>query len=311
MEISVLINQLIQLFILMGVGYFLYKVGIMDADFNKKLTNFVLKVTMPCMIVASVFNSSGDRDYSKIYVSFAVAIVMYLVLPAIGMAVAKIIRCKPENTGIYVFMTVYSNASFMGFPVIESVLGSEALLYAAIFCMIFNITCFSIGVKAINYPEKSDKKMAAKDILLHPGVFSAVIALVIYFINPSLPGVVTGPITSVGKLTSTLAMILMGASLAKIPVKSVFNEVRPYVFILIRQVIMPIVLWPLLKLCIKDAMVLGVTLILLAMPIANMVVMFAIEYDKNEELAAKNVFLSTLSSIALLPLVLFLTYLKL
>lgn len=310
MDIKVLINQLVQLFILMGVGYFLFKVKIMDADFNKKLTNFVLKVTLPCTIIASVFNSSSDRDYSKVYVSFIVAIVMYFGLPVIGMLLAKIIRCKPENTGLYMFMTVYTNASFMGFPVIESVLGSEALLYAAIFCMIFNITCFSIGVKEINYPEKSDKKMKVADILLHPGVFSAVIALVLYFINPSLPDIITGPISSVGRLTSSLAMILMGASLAKIPVKSVFDEFRPYVFILIRQVILPILIWPLLRMCIKDDMVLVVTLILLAMPIANMAVMFAIEYDRDEGLAAKNVFLSTLLSIGSLPLVLYLTYLR-
>lgn len=310
MEISVLINQLIQLFILMGVGYFVYKIKIMDADFNKKLTNFVLKVTLPCMIIASVFEVSDDRDYSKIIVTFIIAIIMYALLPAVGMLIAKIIRCKPENTGIYVFMTIYSNVSFMGFPVIESVLGTTALFYASIFCMIFNITCFSIGVKAINYPEVGNKKISAKDVFLHPGVWSALLAIIIYFINPTLPAVVTGPITSIGKLTSAIAMMLMGASLAKVPLKEVFTEVRPYIFIVIKQVILPVLLWPLLSRVITDPNILGVTMILLAMPIANMVVMFAIEYDRNEELAAKNVFLSTLFSIVLLPLVLALTYLR-
>jgi len=310
MDIWILVNQLIQLFLLMGLGYFLYKVKIMDNDFNKKLTNFVLRVTMPCMIVASVFDSSSDRDYSKVGTSFIVAAIMYLVLPAIGMLVAKVIRCKKDNTGIYVFMTIYSNASFMGFPVMEAVLGTESLFYAAIFCMIFNITCFSIGVKAICYPEKGESKMSFKDVVLHPGVFSALVALVLYFANPKLPAVITGPVTSVGKLTSTLAMILMGASLAKMPVKQVFNEVRAYFFIIIKQVIIPVLLWPLLKLFIKDPIILGVTIILLAMPVANMVVMFSIEYDRNEELAAKNVFLSTVASIILLPLVLALTYLR-
>ena len=121
---------------------------------------------------------------------------------------------------------------------------------------------------------------------------------------------VTGPITSIGKLTSAIAMMLMGASLAKVPLKEVFTEVRPYIFIVIKQVIIPVLLWPLLSRVITDPNISGVTLILLAMPIANMVVMFAIEYDRNEELAAKNVFLSTLFSIILLPLVLALTYLR-
>lgn len=310
MDIMVLVNQLIQLFLLMGLGYFIYKIKIMDADFNKKLTNFVLKVTMPCMIIASVFDVSEDRDFSKIYITFAVAIVMYLVLPVVGIAVAKIIRCKPENTGIYVFMTIYSNISFMGFPVVESLLGTQALFYAAIFCLIFNITCFSIGVKVINHPQKAGSKTSAKDVFLHPGVWSALFAIVIYFINPTIPQVIAGPITSVGKLTSSLAMILMGAALAKVPAKQVINEVRPYVFLVIKQVIIPILVWPLLKLLIKDPTILGVTIINLTLPIANMVVMFAIEYDRNEELAAKNVFLSTLASIVLMPLVLYVTYLR-
>lgn len=310
MEMSVLINQLIQLFLIMGVGYFIYKVGIMDADFNKKLTNFVLKVTLPCMIIASVFDISEDRDINKILMAFAAAIVMYVVLPVIGMIVAKIIRCKPEDTGIYVFMTIYSNVSFMGFPVIESVFGSEALIYAAIFCMIFNVTCFSIGVKVINYPEKTDKKISAKDVFLHPGVWSAVVAIIIYFVNPPLPVVLTGPISSIGKVTSALAMLLMGASLAKIPIKQVFTDVKPYLFIALKQVLIPILAWPLISRVITDRNILGVMLVMLAMPVANMVVMFAIEYDRDEETAAKNVFLSTLFSIVLLPLVLALTYLK-
>ena len=308
MEMSVLINQLIQLFLQMGLGYFLYKVKIMDSDFNKKLTNFVLKVTLPCMIISSVFDVSDDRDFAKVGVSFAAAIAMYLVLPVIGMLIAKVIRSDKDDAGIYTFMTIYSNASFMGFPVIESVLGSEALFYASIFCMIFNITCFSIGVKAINYPGKTDKKMSVKEVLSNPGVFSALIALLLYFINPTFPSVITGPVSSVGRLTSALAMILMGSSLAKIPLGKVFNEVRVYIFIIIKQVIIPIILWPLISFLIKDRMVLGVTLIMLTMPIANMVVMFTIEYDRNEELAAKNVFLSTVGSIVLLPLVLHLTY---
>ena len=288
----------------------LYKVGVMDADFNKKLTNFVLKATMPCMIIASVFEVSEDRDYSKIFITFAAAIAMYALLPIVGMLIAKIIRCKPENTGLYVFMTVYTNASFMGFPVIESVLGPKALFYGAIFCMIFNITCFSIGVKEINYPESSGAKKSLKEIFLHPGVWSAIVAVIIYFIHPTIPRVITGPISSVGKLTSALAMILMGASLAKIPVKQIFSEVRPYVFILIRQVAIPLLAWPVLSMLIADPVILGVTMIILAMPTANMAVMFAIEYDRNETLAAKNVFLSTLLSIVLLPLVLYLTYIK-
>ena len=310
MDIMVIIHQMIKFFILMSVGYTLYKLKVMDSDFNKKLTNLVLRVCNPCMMIASVFSISDDRNLSKVLSVFAVAIVMYAVLPVIGMGVAKLIGAKKENKGIYVFMTIYSNIGFIGFPVIESILGPEALFYAAIFNMMFNITLFTIGVKAINYPDANGEKISIWKIIFHPGVFSAVIAIVLYFVNIKLPDAVTGPIDQLGDITPPLAMLLMGASLAKIPLKKVFNEARAYIFIVVKQIILPILAWFVIKRVISDDMIRAVTLLLLSMPIANSVVMFTIEYDRNEELAAKNVFLSTIASIVLLPLVVYLTYLR-
>ena len=310
MDMTVIITKMIVFFIIMGVGYTIYKIGIMDADFNKKLTNLVLRVTMPCMMVSSAFSVSEDRDIKKVLSVFAIAIIMYSVLPALGMLFAKIIRCKPENTGIYVFMTIFTNVGFMGFPVIEAMLGKEALFYTAIFNMIFNFCLFTVGVKAINYPDKGNNEINIKKVLLHPGVVSAFLAIVIYFSGIKLPGTVTGAIDWIGSITSPVAMLLMGASLAKIPLNKVFNEVRIYFFIIIKQIILPLVAWFALKGIIKDEIILLVTFVMICMPTANTSVMFAIEYNKNEDIAAKNVFLSTLASVVLFPAILAVTYFR-
>jgi len=310
MEMSVIIAQMIKFFIMMSVGYGLFKIGIMDSDFNKKVTNLILRVTMPCMIVASVFNVSEDRDFKKVFFVFGLAIATYILLPIIGMIITKIIRCKKEETGIYVFMTIFTNTGFMGFPVVESMLGSEALFYAAIFNMIFNIMLFTVGVKAINYPNGEKSDSSVKKIITHPGVLSALIALVLYFINIPLHPSITGAIDSIGDVTSPVAMLLMGASLAKVPVKKVFNDARIYIFVIIKQVLLPIVTYIVLKQFVTDIQILLVAFVMIAMPIANTSVMFAIEYDKDEELAAKAVFISTLASVVLFPLVLYLMYFR-
>lgn len=310
MDMTVIITKMIMFFIIMGVGYTIYKIGIMDSDFNKKLTNLVLRVTMPCMMVSSAFSVSEDRDIKKVLSVFAIAIIMYSVLPALGMLFAKIIRCKPENTGIYVFMTIFTNVGFMGFPVIEAMLGKEALFYTAIFNMIFNFCLFTVGVKAINYPNKGNNEINVKKALLHPGVVSAFLAIVIYFSGIKLPSTVTGSIDWIGSITSPVAMLLMGASLAKIPLNKVFNEVRIYFFIIIKQIILPLIAWFVLKGIIKDEIILLVTFVMICMPIANTSVMFAIEYNKNEDVAAKNVFLSTLASVVLFPAILAVTYFR-
>lgn len=308
MDINVIIVQMIKFFIQMGLGYFLFKVNIMDSDFNKKLTNLALRVTMPCLMVSSAFSAGEDRDLGKVLFVFLVAIIVYASFIFIGMLIVKVIRIKIDDAGMYVFMTIFGNVGFMGFPLTEALLGEEAVFYVAIFNMIFNILIFTVGIKAMNYPESSaDHKMSFKDIILHPGIVSAIVAIIIYFIKIPLPGAVTGAISSIGSVTTPIAMLLMGASLAKLPVKSVFNDAKVYIFSLIKLVVIPVLSWLIIKNCIKDEIIAMITLVMIAMPVANSAVMFAIEYEKDEEIAAKNVFISTVLTIISIPVVIYLT----
>ena len=308
MDITVIILQLIKFFIIMGLGYFLFKKGMMDHDFNKKLTNIIVRVTMPFLIVSSVFGVSEDREYGRVLFTFLVAIIMYMALTLIGMAVAKIIKCEIHETGLYVFMTIFGNTGFLGFPLIEAVMGIEAVFYASIFNMIFNMWIFTVGIKAINYPAENGENQANfKKIITHPGILGAVLAIVIYFSNIQVPDIIASTIKTVGGVTSPVAMLLMGASLAKIPVNRLFTDKKIYVFTLLKMIVIPIIGWVVIKACIKDQFIAFVTLIMLSMPVANNSVMFAIEYDKDEETAAKNVFISTLFSIIAIPVVIYLT----
>lgn len=307
MDILVIINQLIKFFIIMGVGYFLYKKGMMDAGFNKKLTNIIIRVTMPCLMVSSVFNAGSDRDYKKVLFVFLVAIIMYASFILLGMLIAKLMGFKKNEKGLYVFMTIFGNTGFLGFPLVEAVLGTEAIFYTSIFNMIFNLCIFTIGIKAIDYPneEKGDPKESIKKVITHPGIIGALLSIIIYFANITFPSIVASTITTIGGVTSPVAMLLMGASLAKIPVSRVFNDVKIYIFTLIKMIVIPAIAAFIIHLFISDELIAYVTLIMIAVPVANNSVMFAIEYNKDEETAAKNVFISTMFSIVSIPVVMY------
>lgn len=303
MEMTVIVNQMIKFFLLMSLGYFLYKVDIFDNHFLKKTTSFMLHVTMPAMIIASALNEEVERNLGVFFTVFLIAAVMFSLLPIVGMVIAKIIGAKMENKGLYVFMIIFSNIGFMGFPIIESMLGAEAVFYTAIFNMLFNVLLFTIGVKAVNYPEKADKK-SLKEIFVRPGVIGALVAVTIYLADIKLPEALQDSIASIGSLTTPLAMLMVGGALAKIPVNKVFNEKRVYVFTIIKQFIIPVLSWFIIKAFIKDEMLRVITLVMMAMPVANTAVMLATEYEKNEELAAKAVFITTITSLISFPLVL-------
>ena len=139
--------------------------------------------------------------------------------------------------------------------------------------------------------------------LLSPGVIASIIALIIYFAHIQLPDVIASTVSMIGDITTPVAMLIIGSTLATIPLKEVFMELKIYPYTLIKQILVPVIVYPILKLFIADPLVLGVTLIMISMPVGNSAVLFATEYDGDVSLAAKAVFMTTLLSIITIPLI--------
>lgn len=303
MDISVIINQLLILFLMILLGYVLYKTHIMTVDFNKQLTRLVLNVTMPALILSSVMDDETSLPTGTVLVTFLVAIVMYLLLPFFAKLIALLIRAPKEQSGIYEFSGIYGNVGFMGFPLISSILGANAMLLTAIFNIIFNLSAFTIGVYVITKGSGQKETISLKN-LLTPGIILSVAAVFVYLLHIRFPMVIVSVTTSVGSLTSPLAMMLIGSTLATMPVREMINEKRTYLFFIIRQILLPLLLWPVMKLFIHDTLLLTVTFIMLIVPVANTSVLFATNYDLDTRLAAKCVFITTLFCVVTIPLML-------
>lgn len=305
MSISIVLNQLIILFILMALGFLLYRIHMMPRDFNRQLTKLLLNVTMPALIINSVLTVEEKASGKTVLFILFLAIIMYLLLPVLGMLLAKILFVPKKQLGLYIFMTVFSNVGFMGFPLINALLGNEAVFYTALFNIIFNLSAFSYGILLVNYGTQNPVRLNFR-LLLSPGILLSLLAVVIYFINIPFPESVREAIGSVGSLTTPLAMLLIGASLSSMNLKEVFSDWRIYPYTLLKQFVLPLSLFPLLKLFIHDELLLGVTLIMLSVPVANTAVLFATEYQADEKLAARTVFITTLSSLISIPVVIML-----
>lgn len=302
MDLQVIILQMIQLFLVIALGYGLLKIKILDVEFNKRLTSLLLSVTTPALIVSSVLSTTLEKDISKITFVFIVGTIIFIVLPILGFIIVKIIKVPTHQQGLYIFMTMFSNIGFMGFPVMKSIFGNEAVFLTAIFNMLFNLLVFTVGIVFMNYHSTAKIKMNARQ-LLSPGVISSLIALLIYLTEIQVPDVIASTITMVGDITTPIAMMLIGSTLATIPLKEVFNEIRVYPFTILKQIIIPIIAYPVLSFFIQDPLILGVSLIMIAMPVGNIAVLFATEYQKDVALAAKTVFMTTLLSIITIPVI--------
>lgn len=294
--------QMVQLFLVIGLGYFLFKVKILDVELNKRLTTLLLTVTTPALIISSVLSTTEYLPFTDILFVFLVGILVYIVSPILGWILVKIMRIPLPQQGLYIFMTVFSNIGFMGFPVMKAIFGNDAVFYTAIFNMLFNLLVFSVGTGIMGYGTGRKMNFNPKD-LLSPGVIASLVALVIYMAKIQFPNVISSTITMIGDITTPIAMLIIGSTLANIPLKEVFSELRIYPYTFIKQVIIPVLAYPVLRLFIQDPLILGVTLIMISMPVANSAVLFATEYDGDVSLAAKAVFMTTLLSIVTIPLI--------
>ncbi len=113
MDIKVVIGQMIVLFALMGLGFLLYRVNILDLNTNSKLTSLVLSVTTPCMVLNSVLCTEKYSDSKTIFTILGIAVVTYVITPFIGVLINKLLHVQKNQTGLYVFMTVFSNIGFI------------------------------------------------------------------------------------------------------------------------------------------------------------------------------------------------------
>lgn len=260
---------------------------------------------MPALMLSSVMKEENSHDMGRVLEMFGLSIVIFAIaLPIISMIIVKILPISKKQQGLYMFMNSFSNVGFMGFPIIHAVFGEGAMLDAAIVNLIFNLAVFTFGITMINYGTEQKDKFNIKK-LLTPGIFSSVIAIIIYFSGITFPQVLSDTCSMIGEITSPIAMIIMGATLGRMDIKAVFSEWKVYPFTAIKQILIPILFWYVLKLFITDEYILGFMMIMLSMPVANTAVLFATEYKNDENLAAKTVFITTLMSLISIPFIMY------
>lgn len=297
-DISVVINQMLVLLILIGVGYLIRMTGLGDYNMQEVITKLILNATAPAMMLSSVSGGQAKGSPMEVLLVFLIALIMYLVLPFIGMGLVKLLKVKKEDINLYIFMTTFSNVGFMGFPVIRSIFGESGVFYTAIFNMIFNLFSFSYGMALMSGKEISKKP---KDYV-NLGIVAAIVTIVLYFMKVPFHPAVHQSIKTLGDATTPFAMIVIGMSLATIPLNTLFEDLRIIPFTIIKQVLVPILSLYLLRPIIKDPLILGVTVIIIAMPVATNCVLFATKFNNNVKVATRGVFITTIASLITIPI---------
>jgi len=301
-----LLQQMIVLFVLMLIGFFVSKKGyISDATF-KQMSWLVVYVACPAMVISGSVNSGKMMEGKELFAALGLTIAIYIVLIIIGLLTPMFLGVPKEDRGVYKVMMIFSNIGFMGFPLIGSLYGTEALLYAALFQIPFNVLIYTYGILVLKKKTDENEKLDLKKIL-NIGVICCIISIVISIFQIETPAFVKNIVSNLSNLTAPLSMMVIGASLTKIRFKDLFTDARLLLFCALKLLVIPVVFLLVLKQFIDNDMVLGVCMVILSTPVASMTAMLAQQYDGNYALASKGVAVSTILSVITMPIVAMIT----
>ena len=291
-------TQVLVLFLIMAVGFLAAKLKWLSEEGIKSVTNLMLYVVTPCMMV-NAFQRPFDPALLKGFLISAAASVGVYVMEIV--IATLLIRDKDEaRKRTLRFGVVFANCGYMAFPLLESLMGSEAVLYGAAFNAVHVVFLWTYGLALMcNGKEKINVRKA----LINPGTVSAVIGLVLFFCSVELPPLLGQPITYLAGLNAPVPMLIIGYYLAHMELRGVLRTGNEYLMLALRLIIIPLLTLGILYVCGVRGKVLTSTVVCVSAPVATMATMFATKYEGDPKFASGTVAVSTLISVVTMTLI--------
>jgi len=291
-----MVNTQSILFLYMLVGFYCRKKGIFDDGTRDKLTDFVVLITLPLMVFES-FNMPFDLEALR---QGAAALLIASVMAVVALILGKFLYNGfiPREKSIMQYGTLVTNSGFAGLPIVSGAYGDEGLFLGSLFIIPTRILMWSAGISL--FSQGGSRWERAKKVLLNPSIIAVGLGLVRMVFQLPLPAFLDTAMDNLGGCTSPLAMALVGAILADVEVKSVF-EPKAFYLVLVRQIVLPLLCLGGLKLLGADPLTTGVSVALSGMPIGSTTAILAQKYGADARFASKCVFISTLTSLATVP----------
>lgn len=298
MNSTVIINQVIVLFLILIVGFIARKLSIVNEEVKKKLSELLLKITSPFLVIAS-FQFEFSRD-KLINAAIVLAIGVGVHTFAILLGTVLFNRMPEGSRNVLKFITVFANCGYMGFPVLDSLFGKTGIFYGSIYVAAFNIFTWTYGVMLFSGGKKNQGSI--RKALLNPGIISVAIGMVFFLFSIRLPDPIFKALDIVGSMTTPLSMIIIGALLAEADFRNILSGFAMYCGIFVRLILMPLITIGVLKLLGVTGMLLSVPAVLSGMPAAANTAIFAEMFEGDSLFASRCVAISTLLSMITIPL---------
>lgn len=290
-----MVNMQLMMFLLVGIGFFVRKKGIIGGTARKELVNFCLYITLPFNIFHS-FRMDWDSGMLAAFLEVLLLSIGYNVISIFISFLfyhrSEFRRQKPLRYG-----TIVSNGGFLGNPVIEGIYGMEGLFYASVFMLPVRIVMWSIGTSCFL---KGSRENLVKKVLTHPCIAAIYLGLAAMISGIEFPVFLENTVTGISSCNTPLSMMLIGMMLAEMDPKGMLDRTMAF-YTAVRLVLIPAVIFGITRFLPISPLLRGITVIIAGMPAPVTTALLSAKYDGDEKYATAMIFVTTVLSLVTLP----------
>ncbi len=295
-------QQVIILFILIGVGFICGKRKLLSDTAVTGMTDFVLYIVTPSVMI-QVFQRDFDGALAGIFLQAVIFATITTVL-AWGLSKLTLKSHEIHRESVYRFSAIFSNCGFMALPLEQALLGADGLFFGAAYLAVFNVFSWTLGLHMMSH---NKKLLSFKRLITNPGIIGVIIGMILFTTSTTLPTLIAAPVNYLAALNTPIPMVVIGYHLSHAKLRTIFRDWRAWLSIAERLIIIPLIGLAMGLLLHMDPTALTACMIALCAPAAALCTMFSVIYGQDAELSVGLVSMSTLLSILTMPLIIVLT----
>ena len=295
-------SVMMTLLVIVVVGYAAGKLGYMGGTFDKQLSKLVIDITCPALILSSAMTGILP-DRRLILPLLLISIITYALLTAVALWLPRFLTQRKDDEGVVGFALMFGNVGFMGYPVVASVFGHEAVFYAAVLNVVNTFVVFTIGTMLITGKSEVEGKRFQKKVLYSTPMLAAYLSMLIVALKiDHVPDFVSQSLTMIGNITVPAALLIIGSSMSHLPLRAMLGNRTVYATTALRLAVLPIVIHYLCGMLGFSDFVADINTVVIAMPVATYGTILCLRHGKETTLITEVTFVSTLFSLLTIPL---------
>ncbi len=294
------IEVMVVLMLIVLVGYVAGRLGYIDDAFSKKFSGLIVDITCPALILSSTMGEQMP-DRRLIVPLLIVGFITYVLLTAVAFFLPRHLTRQQDLHGVMGFALMFGNVGFIGYPIVSSIFGTEAVFYAALLNVPNTLFVFVVG--SILVQGGGGKVRFSPKILVSTPMLAAYLAILIVALGiDNVPTVISRPLTSIGAITVPGALLIIGFSMSKLRLGEMMGSGTVYLTAFFRLIAIPATFFFLFRLLGFSPLVVDINTVIIGMPVAAYGTIFCLRYGVDAKWMTEVTFITTLLAIITVPI---------